>query len=173
LTQKSVHVLASGESFKIAADLQALAYELRPYKLEYLGIATVMRNFCSKFGVRHNVGIDFKSRDLPNDLPLDVSLCLMRVLQEALDNAAKHSGARHFEVELFGAADYIHLAIHDSGIGFAPKAAMHGPGLGLISMQERLRLLNGEFSIDSQPKKGTKIHASVPVSNQHTGILSL
>jgi signal transduction histidine kinase len=156
------------EASRLAADIQVLAYELRPYKLEYLGIARVMQNFCRKFGEQHNVEIDFKSRDLPNALPLDGSLSLVRVLREALHNSAKHSGVGHFEVELFGASEAIHLAIHDSGVGFDPKAARKGSGLGLISMQERLKLVKGEFSIDSQPKTGTTIRAWVPLSNQHT-----
>jgi signal transduction histidine kinase len=151
------------QTSRIAADVQALAYELRPYKLEYLGIAAAMKSYCEKFGELHNMEIHFTSHDLPNAVSLDASLSLVRVLQEALHNAAKHSGASHVEAELFGASEAIHLAIHDSGIGFNPEAAMQGPGLGLISMRERLKLVNGEFSIDSQPRSGSTIQASVPL----------
>jgi len=154
------------QAAKISADLQLLAYELRPYKLEYLGIVAVMKSFCGKFAEQHNVKIDFKSHDLPATLSVDISLCLMRVLQEGLDNSAKHSGARHFEVELFGTSEAIHLTLHDSGIGFDSQAAMKGPGLGLMSMKERLKLLKGEFSIDSQAKKGATIRARVPLAKQ-------
>ena len=154
------------QAAKISADLQRLAYELRPYKLEYLGIVAVMKSFCGKFAEQHNVKIDFKSHDLPATLSVDISLCLMRVLQEGLDNSAKHSGARHFEVELFGTSEAIHLTLHDSGIGFDSQAAMRGPGLGLMSMKERLKLLKGEFSIDSQAKKGATIRARVPLAKQ-------
>jgi signal transduction histidine kinase len=157
-----------GQMSRIAVDVQALAYELRPYKLEYLGIAAAMKSFWEKFGEQHNVEIDFKSHDLPNAVPMDASLSLVRVLQEALHNSAKHSGACHFEVELFGASEAIHLAIHDSGVGFNPKAAMKGPGLGLMSMRERLKLVEGEFSINSQPKKGSTILACVPMPKQPT-----
>jgi signal transduction histidine kinase len=155
------------QAAKISADVQILAYELRPYKLEYLGIVAAMKSFCTRFTEQHKVKIDFKSHDLPEALPVDTSLCLMRVLQEGLDNSAKHSRARHFEVELFGTSEAIHLTLHDSGIGFAPQAAMKGPGLGLMSMQERLKLVKGEFSIDSQATKGTTIHACVPLSKQN------
>jgi signal transduction histidine kinase len=151
---------------KISADVQVSAYELRPYLLEYLGTVTVIKSFCGKFAEQHNVKVDFKSHDLPRALSVDTSLCLMRVLQEGLDNSAKHSGARHIEVELFGTLEAIHLTLHDSGIGFDPQAAMKGPGLGLMSMKERLKLLKGEFSIDSQAKKGTTIHARVPLAKQ-------
>jgi signal transduction histidine kinase len=155
------------QTAKISDDVQILAYELRPYKLEYLGIVAATKSFCAKFAEQHKVVIDFKNHDLPEALPVDASLCLMRVLQEGLDNSAKHSGARHFEVELFGTSEAIRLTLHDSGIGFAPQAAMKGPGLGLMSMRERLKLVKGEFSIDSQATKGTTIHARVPLAKQH------
>jgi hypothetical protein len=70
-------------------------------------------------------------------------------------------GARHFEVRLWGASGEIHLTVRDSGLGFNPDAAMKGRGLGLVSMRERMKLVKGEFSIDSQPKGGTTIHARV------------
>jgi signal transduction histidine kinase len=87
------------------------------------------------------------------------------VLQEALHNSAKHSGARHFEVRLWGTSDEIHLTVVDSGAGFDREAAKESRGLGLISMEERLKLVNGTLSIDSQPKRGTTIHARVPHSS--------
>ena len=98
---------------------------------------------------------------MPNHLSPEISLPLYRVLQEALHNAVKHSGARQFKVELFAASHAIHLIVSDSGIGFNLKAAVTGIGLGLVSMQERMKLLNGEFSIDSQLNHGTTIRAHV------------
>jgi signal transduction histidine kinase len=100
-------------------------------------------------------------------LPPDFSLCFFRVLQEALRNAAKHSGVRHFEVRLWGTPGEIHLTVRDSGAGFDSQAAKESPGLGLISMEERLKLLNGTFSIESQPQRGTTIHAHLPLSSRN------
>src|SRR5205807_713060 len=104
-----------------------------------------------------------KSHDLPTPVPLEISLSLFRVLQEALYNATKHSETRHFDVQLWGSSDAIHLRVSDLGVGFDTEAAMRGSGLGLTSMQERLQLLNGELSIDSQPQRGTTVYARVPV----------
>jgi signal transduction histidine kinase len=151
---------------RIAAHVQVLAYELRPYRLEYLGIARVMKSFCEKFGVLHDLEIDFKWHDLPNEVPLDISVSLIRVLQEALLNSAQHSGGRCIGVELFGLPETIQLTIHDSGVGFNPHIAMKGSGLGLASMQERLKLVNGQFSIRSQAGKGSTIHACVPLQTR-------
>ena len=95
-------------------------------------------------------------------LPTELSLSLFRVLQEALRNATKHSGVKRFEVRLWGSTGEIHLTISDLGAGFDTETAMKSTGLGLTSMQERLRLVHGELSINSQPKGGTTIHARVP-----------
>jgi len=152
---------------EILADVQALAYELCPYKLRYLGLAAAMKSFCEKFAQQHNVAIDFRSQNLPGNLPLDIALSLTRVLQEALCNSAKHSGSQRFEVELFQASEAIHLNVHDSGLGFDPKFALQGPGLGLISMRERMKLVRGELLIGSQPNRGTTIFACAPFWNGH------
>lgn len=153
------------ETCEIATDIQTLSHQLHSAKLEYLGIAPAMRGFCQEFAKQTKVRIDFQSQDLPSPVPQDISLCLFRVLQESLHNSAKHSGAEHVEVGLWGTSDGIHLVISDSGAGFDSEAAKESRGLGLISMEERLRVLKGTFSIESQPKRGTKIHARVPLGS--------
>jgi signal transduction histidine kinase len=138
---------------------------LHSSKLQYLGIAAAIRGFCREFSAQQNVEIDFQNHDLPSHLPPDTSLCLFRVLQEALHNSAKHSGVRHFEVRLWGTSSEIHLTVSDSGSGFDSAVASEARGLGLISMEERLKALNGTLSIESQPKQGTTIRARVPLKS--------
>ena len=96
--------------------------------------------------------------------PPDISLCLFRVLQEALHNAAKHSGGQRFEVRLWGTTDDMHLTVRDFGRGFDREAAKTSQGIGLISMEERLKGVKGTLAVDSQPGRGTTIEARVPVS---------
>ena len=151
---------------EIATDIQTLSHELHSAKLHYLGIAAAMRSFCKEFSEQQNMEIDFRSHDLPSSLSPDISLCFFRVLQEALHNSAKHSGVRHFEVRLWGASDEIHLTVKDSGSGFDREAAKQSRGLGLISMEERLKLVKGTFSIESRPNHGTTIHARAPSSSE-------
>jgi len=151
---------------EIATDVQTLSHELHSAKLQYLGVVVAMRGFCKEFAMQQNVEIEFQAHDLPSPVPPDVSLCLFRVLQEALHNSAKHSGVRCFEVQLWGASSEIHLTVSDSGAGFDSEVAKASRGLGLISMEERLKLLDGTLSIQSQPKCGTTIHAWVPVSSE-------
>jgi signal transduction histidine kinase len=123
------------------------------------------RAFCKEFSAQQNVEIDFESNELSGPLPADVSLCLFRVLQEALHNSAKHSGVRRFEARLWRTAGAIHLTVADSGTGFDYEAARKGSGLGLISMQERVKLVKGALSVESHPNRGTRIHACIPLSS--------
>jgi PAS domain S-box-containing protein len=154
------------QTSQIAYDVQKMSHELHSSKLEYLGIVAAVKGFCKEFGERQKVEIDFQSRDVPGRLPPEISLCLFRVVQEALQNAVKHSGVHHFEVQLWESAGEIHLSIRDTGKGFDTEAAMRGSGLGLTSMQERLKLVNGELSIESRLSRGTTIHARVPISSK-------
>jgi PAS domain S-box-containing protein len=150
------------QATKITNDVQLLSHELHSAKLDYLGIVGAAKNFCKEFGERQKVEIDFQSHDLPTTLPTELSLSLFRVLQEALRNATKHSGVKCFEARLWGSTGAINLTISDLGVGFDREAAKESHGIGLISMEERLRLVGGELSINSKPKSGTTIHARVP-----------
>jgi PAS domain S-box-containing protein len=153
------------QTLGVLTDVKASAHELHSPRLEYLGIASVMRSFCEEFGQRKGVEIDFKSHDLPSFVSPNISLRLFRVLQEALHNAVKHSGVRYFEVQLWRLSDEIHLAVSDSGAAFDSEAVRNGRRVGLIGMQERLKLLEGTVSIESQFQRGTTIHACVPLSS--------
>jgi signal transduction histidine kinase len=150
-------------TLELLTDVKTLAHELYSPRLAYVGIAEVMSSFCRDFGRRRNVEIHFRSDGVPSLLAPDVTLCLFRVLQEALQNGVKHSGVRQFEGRLWGASDEIHLTVSDCGIGFDPETAKKAGGLGLHRMQERLKLVKGTISIESRPNRGATVHARVPV----------
>jgi signal transduction histidine kinase len=120
-----------------------------------------MRHFCEEFAHQQKVAIDFESRDVPDQLPSTISLTLFRILQESLHNAAKHSGASQFEARVWRTPNEIHLTVADHGTGFDVTSARLGRGIGLVSMEERVKLVNGALSIESQPQRGTTIHAWV------------
>jgi signal transduction histidine kinase len=149
----------------MASDIQSLSHELHSSKLEYLGLVEAIKIFCKEFAERQNVHIDFGSHDVPEMLRYEVSLCLFRVLQESLQNSAKHSGARNLEAQLWASSGQIHLTVRDSGRGFDLAAASRGAGLGLISMRERLKSVGGTLSIESQRGSGTAIHARIPLDS--------
>jgi len=143
---------------------------LHSSKLEYLGMVPAMRSFCNEFSKQQKLEINFSNHDLPSTLPPDVSLCFFRVLQEALNNSAKYSGAKHIDVEVWATAKEICLTVSDSGEGFDLKAVREGPGLGLISMEERLKIMGGDLLIESQPKRGTTIQARVPLRQENNAM---
>jgi len=149
---------------EVATDIRALSHRLHSSKLESVGLEGAAAGFCEELSDRHAVEIAFHSENISKTLPPGISLCLFRVLQEALQNAIKHSGSRRFRVLLRGQVDNVELTVQDSGAGFDPQEAMKGRGLGLTSMKERLGLVNGQLSIHSELGRGTTIQARVPLT---------
>ncbi len=150
---------------EIAVDVQALSHKLHSSKLEYLGLAPAIRSYCREFSQQHDVDVQFAAENVSNFLPRDISLSLFRVTQEALQNALKHSGIKQFSVVLRGSGNGIQLEVSDLGAGFDVEGAKLDRGLGLVSMQERVHLVHGTFSIESAENGGTRILARVPLSD--------
>ena len=151
---------------EIGADVHDISRELHPSTLEHLGLVRAAKSWCTQFGQRQGIDIHFSSRDVSDSLPERIALCLFRILQEAVHNASKHSSAKRIDVELREDTGEVHLVVRDSGAGFDVRAAMKSGGLGLMSMQERVRLVSGSIQIDSNPKSGTSIHARVPFDSE-------
>ena len=163
------HVLQVQQQISdLATDIQALSHHLHSSKLEYLGLAAAANGLCRELSQEHGLNIDIHCDAVPKGLPQHVAVTLFRVLQEALQNVLKHSGSAQADVVLTGTPDGIELSVRDSGIGFDPKRAMRGTGLGMVSMQERLKLVRGEFAVSSQAKRGTTIRARVPLNSLST-----
>ena len=153
----------SQEIADVAADIQALAHRLHPARLELLGLERATAKFCDELSNRHGVTVDVHFENVPRALPREISLCLYRVLQEALQNVVKHSASGHAHVSLNGHIDTINLTVKDTGAGFDPHEASRGPGLGLTSMKERLKVIGGELSVHSERGRGTTIDAVAPL----------
>ena len=149
---------------EIAHSVQALSYELHSRQFDHPGVVASVGSFCRDVSQQHGVDINFTDTDVPAFLPSDVSICIFRVVQETLRNAIKHSGAKIFNVCLRGAEGAIVLQVSDQGVGFDSKAAGVKGGLGLVSLQERLRLVKGTLTIESTPHQGTMITARIPVA---------
>jgi signal transduction histidine kinase len=123
-----------------------------------------MKSFCKETGEKQGADVHFSNENIPAGVPREVSICLFRVLQEALRNAMKHSGVRRFEVCLQGVPGGIGLRVSDSGIGFDIESGNSPRGLGLISMRERVRLAHGTLSVGTTRGRGTTIDAFVPIT---------
>jgi PAS domain S-box-containing protein len=152
---------------EIAGDVQALSHQLHSSKLDYLGIAAAIRGFCKEFAKQHDLSIEFTEENVPKHMSKQNSLCLFRVAQEALHNAVKYSGARQFTVDVTGTADEVQLVVTDRGVGFDLEGAKRTPGLGLVSMQERVHVAHGRFKIQSKPGEGTRVTAAVPLVSEN------
>jgi signal transduction histidine kinase len=150
----------------ISTDIHRIAYQLHPSKLDTLGLVAAIRGLCHEISTHQLLRVEFIHRSVPEPLSKDVALCLFRIVQEALSNVIKHSGAREARVELTGSAQAIQLRIADLGEGFDVEIVKKRGGLGLISMQERLRLVGGEISIESQPMCGTQINVQILLTAQ-------
>jgi len=149
---------------EIATDVQELSHRLHSSKLEYLGIAAAIRSFCREFCQQHEVSVEFNEENVPSSVPMDISLSLFRVTQEALQNSLRHSGVVRFSVSLRGTPEEIQLEVSDEGAGFDIEEARRAKGLGLISMQERIHLVHGAFSVRSEVNRGTRVMVRVPLA---------
>jgi len=147
---------------EISRDVQVISHELHSSKLEYLGVVAAMKAFCRDFAERQKLKIEFDAEAVPPGVPHEISLCLFRVLQEALHNAAKHSQVLYFRVRIRSSPGEIFLEVSDSGIGFDPEAERGDRGLGLVSMRERVRLVKGTILIQSKALRGTTVQVRVP-----------
>jgi signal transduction histidine kinase len=146
----------------LSRDVQGLAHRLYPARAEYLGVEAAVAALCRETASKYDVEIELQVECIPQGLPGRIGVCLYRVLQESLQNAIAHSGARKVEVSLRGGDDRIDLTIRDMGTGFDVGEARE-TGLGLTSMKERLNAVHGQLDITSEPNHGTTIHASVPL----------
>jgi PAS domain S-box-containing protein len=148
---------------QLTRDLHDLAYRLHPPLLRHAGLQAAIEDHIHKAMERTGLRISLKAKDAPSSIPLEWSLCLFRVLQESLQNIVKHAKATEVLVKLSGSSKGVGLSVIDNGKGFDKhNKSGHQKGLGLISMQERLRLLNGFLNIHSRPADGTKVCAWIP-----------
>jgi PAS domain S-box-containing protein len=157
-----IHEL-SAQVKQLSSSVHELSHQLHPAKLEQLGLLAAVRGLCAELTQSHGLQIEFTHHKVPAAIPADTALCLYRTAQEALRNVVKHSGAQHTAVELEGRTETIFLRITDDGAGFIPSLVGDKGGLGLVSMRERLRLVQGEITIDSRPGHGTWIEVCIPL----------
>ena len=153
---------------EISSEIHRVSYQLHPSKLDHLGLVAAVKSLCSELGAHHEIKIAFREKGCHGLLPREVTLCLFRIVQESLRNVIKHSGAPEATVALAGSENVVHLSVSDTGHGFDAGSPKAKSGLGLISMRERLRLVDGVISIHSTTG-GTKIEVSVPIGGAKIG----
>jgi PAS domain S-box-containing protein len=162
-TSQRLHQLWARTS-EIGADLHDLSHQLHSSTLESLGLVLGVSSFCREFAEQQGIQVDFAHGDAPR-VPRDVALCLFRIVQEGLRNVKRHSEATRAEVRLEAVDDSLHLSVSDTGKGFESKKSWAKAGLGIRSMEERLRLVGGNLEVQSRLGEGTRIDAWVPLKS--------
>jgi signal transduction histidine kinase len=144
--------------------VHAISRQLHPSILEDLGLEDAVRNEINAFHRREGIHIDYLSSGIPDKLPKDVSLCFFRIIQESLRNIAKHARTNSASITLTGSTDHLDMDIRDHGCGFDQENTRKQLGLGLISIGERVRMVDGKLEITSSPGQGTRIQVSAPIA---------
>jgi two-component system sensor histidine kinase UhpB len=152
-----------GRTVELSETIRQLSHELHPGILRYAGLVAALRSHCHEFEREHGLTVTFRADDGLGAVPSDVELCLYRVTQEALTNAARHAKASQVWVAVGRNGTDTVLTIRDDGRGFDLSEARGRGGLGLISLDERVRLVRGRLTIDTRAQGGTEIHAVVPL----------
>jgi len=147
---------------ELGADLHSLSHRLHSSTLESLGLVAGVRALCSELADQQGMQVDFAHENVPRGIPGDAALCLFRIAQEGLRNVKRHSGASRAEVRLEWIGEKLHLSVSDRGRGFDSRVRSAQAGIGIRSMEERLRLVGGHLEIHSRPQEGTRIDAWLP-----------
>jgi signal transduction histidine kinase len=147
----------------LAQDIHELSRQLHPAVLRELGLEIAVESECAMYSQQEGIPVRFSAEGVPEQIPGEIPLCLYRVLQESLQNIRKHAEAKRAEVRLLGANNEILLVVEDFGAGFDLNETRRKGGLGLVSMEERVRLAGGNLSISSKPGHGTRIEVRCPL----------
>jgi len=154
-------------------EIHRLAWELHPAVLDDLGLDAALQQYLAEWSEHGGLKVDFHSHGMADRrLPLEFETALYRVTQEALTNVLRHAQARRVSVLLERRADHVSLIVEDDGVGFAPEAVLQSSGirnkLGLLGMQERIRLAGGTLELESTPDRGTTVFVRVPLERKLT-----
>jgi signal transduction histidine kinase len=149
-------------TIQLGNDLHTLSHRLHSSTIESLGLVPALNALCKEFMIHQGIRLDFTSDEVPRSIDPDAALGVFRIVQEALRNVKKYSGANEAEVDLQMPGERMEISVRDRGRGFDLTNLRGNEGLGIRSMEERARLLGGKFEIHSEPGKGTTVTASVP-----------
>jgi PAS domain S-box-containing protein len=152
---------------EVAEEVHDLSRQLHPSILDDLGLVQAVQAECAAFTRKTGIDVSFAPHDFPDSVSQQPALCLYRVIQEALQNISKHSQAASASITLQGLSDGIRLLVEDKGIGFDPQGVKTKAGIGLSSMRERVRLVNGTIFFASKPGQGSEIEVFIPIGGEH------
>jgi signal transduction histidine kinase len=153
---------------EIGADVHTLSHSLHSSTLDTLGLVEALDSLCEDFTEQSDIRVEFSHERVPRPVSPEISLCLFRIVQEGLRNIRKHSGASEVEVRVESEDGGLHLSLRDNGAGFLLSESSKKVGLGLRSMEERVRLVSGRLQVQSAPGVGTQISAWIPLDGRNS-----
>ena len=148
---------------QIGTDVRQISHELHPALLQEAGLPAALSSYCEEFSKVRSLPVECETDESVEQLSPGAALCLYRIAQEALGNAAKYSAAKKVEVRLTRSDSRVSLSVSDDGVGCAPDQIAKSGGLGVINMRERVLQLKGTFDFDSEPGRGTRVTVTVPL----------
>jgi len=148
---------------ELVTDIHNMSHQLHSSKLDHLGLSAALKELCRQLSGQHRTEIYLTTDQVPRCLSEEVSLCFYRVAQEALTNAVKHSRSARVDVAVASDGRVLNMRIRDFGVGFDP--AVERDGLGLVTMQERLKMIGGALRLHSIPGRGTELEAEADLGN--------
>jgi PAS domain S-box-containing protein len=149
---------------ELSMDIHSLSHELHSSRLQHVGLVSALSGLCKEISKKYKIEVQFSEECLPVKIPSDVALCLFRVAQESLNNVIKHSEAQSAEVKVVVNESSVSLRIRDEGKGFNTERVRPEQGIGLVGMQERMRLVGGRLVVRSELMRGTEIVSEVPLA---------
>jgi len=154
----------------IGLHVSRLSHQLHSSELEYLGLSVAITKLCREFSEQYAIKVACDCTSIPAKLDNDIALAFFRIVQESLQNIARHSGASDVQVAVTAASADLTLSVRDNGAGFDVRESKAARGLGLVSMRERMHLIGGEFAIESAPGTGTRIWARTSLNGTNPAI---
>jgi signal transduction histidine kinase len=151
-------------ALEVSTEVRRISHGLHPSAIEDFGLSIALEEFCEECEKAHGVKVRFEGFIEDAQLDAPGATCLYRIAQESLRNAVIHGGATEILVALSTGDRAIQLQVRDNGMGLSTDAIPAKTGLGVVSMRERIRLVNGTITISSQPGQGTEITVSVPLA---------
>jgi signal transduction histidine kinase len=155
---------------RLSQRIRRMSHRLHSVVLQHVNLAAALDALCLEFCEIEGVIVDFHVTGNAGAIPPDAALCLYRIAQESLHNVVKHSGVKDAQVGLTIRADAIELTVSDRGVGFDQAQKRDQGGLGLVSIEERIRLLNGTLHVKTEPGKGTQLTVKLPLERQQAGL---
>jgi two-component system, NarL family, sensor kinase len=146
-----------GQLIALSGDVHDLSRQLHPAILDELGLVEALRSECAAFTRREGITVDYRADGVPRVVASELGICVYRVAQEALRNIARHAAVNRCWVTLSAAANRLELVVRDTGVGFDTARVRQEPGIGLASMQERVRLVGAKLNLTSAPGQGTTL----------------